>query len=325
MSGQVGAPWPATLTASEYLLVLYVIVVAGFALLAGLVRSWTTRGEVGSRYRSATVAHLTVAAVATLSYVAVLIAFRTGYRATGAGYAPHSTAILVLAVRYLDWSVTVPLLAVELLSVCALPAAAARRAVRLATAGSFLMIFTGFLGAFVFGGTPDPARMMLWGALSSLFWIATTVVLIRAVRGSLPRLAPESAVLLRNATILLLSGWAVYPMVYLIQAFTGGGGWATAIQVILCIADVTIKIGLGGLAHRVAKLRTAEAVRAGVEVHPESIWISSVKLSEAGAAPAVFLAGDANGQVRRARPPSASAVASHPENVPESEFSDEVG
>ena len=41
--------------------------------------------------------------------------------------------------------------------------------------------------------------------------------------------------------------------------------------VILALADVVVKLGLAGLIHRVAKLRTAENVRAGVDIHHESI------------------------------------------------------
>lgn len=323
MTDPIGGLWNATMTASEYLLVFYFVVVAGLALLAGFVRTWTTQGEVGSRYRSATIARLSVAGVATLSYVAIMIAFRSTYRPTGSGFEPDSTAILVSTLRYMDWSITVPMLAVELVSVCVLSGAESRRTIFLVTTGSFLMIFTGFLGTFVFGGASSPGMMLAWGAVSSVFWIATTAILLRAVGRSLPRLTPESAMLLRNATVLLLSGWVVYPVVYLIQVYTGGGGWAAAVQVTLCIADVTIKIGFGGLVHRVAKLRTAEDVRAGRDVHPESIWISSVKQSDAGIAQSVYLAADAEGHTRRPRPPYAAAVAAVPDSEPE--YGDEDG
>jgi len=313
MIDPIGGPWTATLTASQYLLTLYFVAVAGLALLAGLVRTWITQGEVGSRYRSATVARLTVAAVAIASYLGIILAFRTGYRATGTGFEAGAGSMLVFALRYMDWSITVPLLTVELLSVCVLAGATARRTGVMAMVGAILMIFTGFLGAFILGGTSRPSMMLLWGGVSGVFWIITTVILIRAVRVSLPRLTPESAVLLRNATVGLLTGWVVYPIVYLIQVFTGGGGWATVIQISLCAADVAIKIGFGELVHRVAKLRTAEDVRAGDDVHPESIWISSVKQSDAGIARAVYLATDAVGHIRRPRPPSNFAVAAEPE------------
>jgi hypothetical protein len=68
------------------------------------------------------------------------------------------------------------------------------------------------------------------------------VALIGAVRTSLP--GPEAAASLRNATIVLLGSFGV-------------------------------------LTHQVAKLRTAEDVRAGVDTHPEPIWSSNVHKSDA--------------------------------------------
>lgn len=304
------APWNATLTEPQYLLSIYFLVIAGLALFAGFLRTWITRNEVGPRYRSAVVARLGVTIVASLSYVFIIIEFLRGYDSTDSGHRPNAEAILAFAPRYMDWSITVPLLTVELLAVCTLVGAAARRTQSLAVSGAFLMIFTGFLGAFIIGGGEDTTQLVLWGAISCVFWIITTVVLIRSVRTSTVALTAESASLLRQATFVLLGGWAIYPLVYLIQIFGFGGGWTTTMQIALCVTDVLVKIGFGGLIHRVAKLRTAEDVRAGADVHPESIWISSVKQSDAGAAREVYLAEGATIHPRRNRPPASTAVAS---------------
>lgn len=304
------APWNATLTQPEYLLSLYFLVIAGLAIFAGFLRTWTTRNEVGSRYRSAVVARLSVTIVASLSYVLIVAEFLRGYDLTSTGYRPNAEAILAFAPRYMDWSITVPMLTVELLAVCTLVGAAARRTQWLAGGGAFLMIFSGFLGAFIIGGGEDTAQLALWGAVSCIFWVLTIVVLVRSVRASSAHLTPESARLLRQATGLLLGGWAIYPLVFLIQIFAFGGGWTTTMQIALCVTDVIVKIGFGGLIHRIAKLRTAEDVRAGDDVHPESIWISSVKQSDAGAPREVYLADSATIHLRRVKPPSNSAVAS---------------
>jgi bacteriorhodopsin len=303
------APWNATLTQPEYLLSLYFLVIAGLALFAGFLRSWTTRNEVGSRYRGAVVARLSIAIIASLTYVLIVVEFLRGYDATGNGYRPNAEAILAFAPRFMDWSITVPLLTVELLAVCTLVGVAARRTQWLAGGGAFLMIFSGFLGTFIFGGGEDTAQLLLWGAISGVFWILTTIVLLRTVRASARELTPEAAQLLRQATALLLGGWAVYPLVFLIQIFAFGGAWTTTMQIALCAIDVVVKIGFGGLIHRIAKLRTAEDVRSGDDVHPESIWISSVKQSDAGAAREVYLADEAIIHPRRSRPPLNTAVA----------------
>ncbi|MEA9986406.1 bacteriorhodopsin [Subtercola sp. RTI3] len=304
------APWSATLTSSEYLLTLYFLAVAALALFAGFVRAWLTRGEVGSRYRPAVVARICITAIATVSYIALVVSFVTGYDKTPAGYVPNDGAIFGFAARYMDWSLNVPLLSVELLAVCAAVGAVARQARLVAAASAFLMIFTGFLGAFIIGGGTDTAQLIVWGAVSCVFWFVTIVVLVRGVLASREGLTPDANRLLRRAATLLLSGWVVYPVVYLIQIFGDGGGWAATMQIALCVADVTIKIGFGTLIHRVAKLRTAEDVRAGDDVHPESIWISSVKQSDAGVPREVYLAAGASIHERRVRPPTGSAVAS---------------
>ncbi len=303
------APWDATLTRPEYLLTLYFLVVAGLTLAAGFVRAMVTRNEVGSRYRAATVARLSIGLVAALSYGFIVVGFLRGYDWVGAQNRPNQEAMFAFAPRFMDWSITAPLLAIELLAVCAISGIAARRTQWVAASAAFLMVFSGFLGAFVFGAGTDKAQLLIWGAIGGSFWVFTTVILVRSVARSSDALTPEAARLLRNAAAVLLGGWVVYPLVYLIPIFGFGGGLTTAIQIALCVADVGVKLGFGGLIHRVAKLRTAEDVRAGEDVHPESIWISSVKQSDAGAAHEVYLAEGSAIHPRRDRPPTSTAVA----------------
>lgn len=308
------APWEATLSQPQYMLTFYFLVLAGLALFAGFVRAWTTRDEVGSRYRTAVVARLCVMGVAFLSYVVLIIGFTAGYDSSGAEWIPNAAAINTFAPRYIDWSVTVPLLTVELLAVSTLVGPVARRTRFIAMTGAFLMIFTGYLGAIVIDNGENPQQLLLWGGVSSVFWIAVNIILIRAVRGSLPALTSDSALLLRQATVLLLAGWAIYPLAYSIQIFAFGGGWTTTMQITLCVADVAVKLGFSGMIHRVAKLRTAEDVRAGEDIHPESIWISSIKRSDAAGPPETYLPEGApvNGPPRT-RPPTSAAVTAPPE------------
>ena len=101
-------------------------------------------------------------------------------------------------------------------------------------------------------------------------------------RASLPTMGPEAGVSLRNATIVLLSSFGVYPLVYAVPVFVDvTPAWFTAMQVGYSVADVVAKVGFGVLTHKVAKLRTAEDVAAGIETHPESVWSSHVHKSDA--------------------------------------------
>ena len=305
----IAAPWTASLSPAAYHLTMYFLVVAGLAMVVGLFRAVVTRSEVSARFRTATVARLGIMAATSLSYILIILQFSFGYELRNGLYVPNSGAILVMSARYMEWTIAVPLLAVELLAVCALVGAIARRTRVIAMLGAFAMIFTGYLGAVIIGGGEDVAQLVIWGIVSSVFWVFTTVILINAVRKTLPTLTSESSLLLRNASILLLAGWSIYPLVYLIQILFAGGEWTATMQISFSVADIAIKLGFGTLIHRVAKLRTAEDVRAGIDVHDESIWISSVKQSDAGQPREVYLADGASVHRRRAQPPTSSAVA----------------
>ncbi|MFQ1004230.1 bacteriorhodopsin [Modestobacter sp. SSW1-42] len=276
-----------TLTRGQYDLVEYALAGAGFALLAYALYSWTSRSEVGVRYRPAVMLGLCVGAVAALSYLLLFLRWGAGYDLTDAGYVPTDQARLALSPRYVDWSVTVPLLTAELLAVCSLAGARARKLRASTMTAAFLMILTGHLGAQVVGEGRDTTALVLWGLVSTAFYGYLYVALIGAVRSSIPTIGREAAVSLRNAAIVLLATFGVYPLVYAVPVFVDvTAAWLTAIQLAYSAADVLAKVGFGVLVHKVAKLRTAEDVAAGVDTHPEAVWVSNVEHSRAVLPPA---------------------------------------
>jgi bacteriorhodopsin len=276
-----------TLTRGQYDLVEFALVGAGFALLAYALYSWTSRDEVGVRYRPAVLAGLCIGAVAALSYLLLFLRWGHGYELTDAGYVPGDEARLALSPRYVDWSVTVPLLCVELLAVCSLAGARARKLRASTMAAAFLMILTGYLGSQVVGEGRDTTALVVWGLVSTAFYAYLYVALIGAVRTSVPAMGREAAVSLRNAAIVLLGAFGVYPLVYAIPVFVDvTASWLTTMQLAYSAADVLAKVGFGVLVHKVAKLRTAEDVASGRDTHPEAVWVSNVEHSRAVLPPA---------------------------------------
>ncbi|MGN6743104.1 MAG: bacteriorhodopsin, partial [Amnibacterium sp.] len=222
-----------------------------------------------------------VTGVAFVSYVAVAATFLLGYDHVGSAWRPNDGALYSWSARFMDWSVSVPLLVVELIAVSALAGPLARR-LRLAGGGSaFLMILLGFIGGVVVHGGTDPAALATWGGVSSAFFVVLYGVVIVTVLRSLPVLPPAARSPYRAAMLVLLVVWFVYPIVFGLQGQVWGGAWTTAEQLALCAADVVAKVAYGLLLHRVAKVRTASDVVTGVETHPESIWLEQVKLSDA--------------------------------------------
>lgn len=271
-----------TMPLGLYDLVTYAILGAGFALLAYTVWSATSRDEVGVRYRPAVHAGTCIGAVAALSYLLLFRDWDAGFTLSGDEYVPEEGARSTLATRYVDWTVTVPLLTVELLAVCSVAGARARTLRATTMTAAALMILTGHLGSQVVDQGRSTTALVAWGLVSTVFYGYLYVALIGAVRASMPTMGREAAVSLRNATIVLLGSFGVYPLVYSVPVFLDvTPAWFAGMQVAYSAADVLAKVGFGVLVHKVAELRTAEDVAAGEDTHPEPVWISHVRHSTA--------------------------------------------
>ena len=279
--GEVVAPWAVPLTDLERSLVSYGLVVAGLALLAMLVRTWTVRTEVSGRYRPAIAASLGVLSVAFLSYVLLVLKFDVGYARVGSMWVPNAEATWVWSARYMDWTVTVPLLVVELVAVSSLTGRAIARARTIGVGAAVAMIATGYLGGVAVDGGEDRTALLVWGLISSVFFAVLYVVVLMTVLRSLPALPSVARPAYRNAMVLLMVTWFVYPIVFGLQGATSGGAWATTAQLLLCAADVVAKVGFGLLIQKVAKLRTAFDVQTGLDTHPETLWVDGERHSDA--------------------------------------------
>ncbi|SNS80697.1 Bacteriorhodopsin [Geodermatophilus pulveris] len=271
-----------TLSPALYDVGQFAVLGAGLALLAYLLYAVVSRDEVSARYRPSAHAAICLAGVATAAYALLLLDWDTGFRLVDGSYRPTEEARTTEGTRYVDWSVTVPLLTVELLAVCSVAGTAARRLRASTMAAAFLMILTGYLGAQVVDQGRDRLALVVWGLVSTAFLGYLYVALIGAVRRSLPTMGPEAAASLRNATTVLLASFGAYPVVYAVPVFADvTPAWFVTMQVGYSVADVVAKVGFGVLVHKVAKLRTAEDVAAGADTHPEPVWSANVRESEA--------------------------------------------
>lgn len=265
----------------QYDLVFYVLVIAGFGLFASFLYSVTSRSEISARYRPAVLASMCITAVATLSYTILVIKWDSGFTLQGNLYVPNQEARLSVVPRYMDWSITVPLLTAEIIAVCTIAGKKARNLRSFTMAAAFLMIFTGFIGAKLIDEGTNVGALWLWGLISSVFLACIYPAVIYAVKGSMGELSEPAGRTLTVAATLLLSLFVVYPLVYAIPVFFDPTPkWTVTIQIAFSVADLAAKAGFGALIHKVAKLRTAQDLAAGIDTNPESVWVSQVKESD---------------------------------------------
>ena len=148
--------------------------------------------------------------------------------------------------RYVDWTLTVPLMCVEFYLI--LKAAGAKTSLlwKLIWA-SVVMLVTGYFGEAVYTTGTGPA---MWGLFSGLayFYIVYLIMF-----GEAKALADKSSPAVQKAHGILckfvLIGWAIYPLGYMVG--TGEGQWysflmgAMDMDVIYNIGDAINKIGFG--------------------------------------------------------------------------------
>lgn len=284
-----------TFSEGQYEMMLASSVFAFLALFGGMLYNLQTRGEVGAKYRATATTSAIICGVAALSYLIINLSWITGFDYVDGQFVPSDSPLQFRAgYRYVDWSVTVPLLMAEFLAVLGLVGAKARNARATLMALAFAMIVTGFLGAEIYGSNDNDTQRWIWGAISTVPYVLLYLMLIPLVRRSMSEMSEPVSTSTRNALILLLAVWGTYPLAYMVPLFFEGQNaqeWAVGRQIAFSVADVVAKVGFGSLIHKIAKMRTAEEVNEGEETHPEAVYVSHDKLSEARP-PQVVLDGD---------------------------------
>jgi bacteriorhodopsin len=138
--------------------------------------------------------------------------------------------------RYVDWTLTVPLMCVEFYLI--LKAAGAKTDLLWKLIGaSVVMLVTGYFGEAVYMDGSGPA---VWGLISGLAYFYI-VYLIYA--GEAKQLANASTPAVQKAHNILckfvLIGWGIYPLGYMI----GTSGWYDFVDVLPLNMDVVYNIG----------------------------------------------------------------------------------
>ena len=225
----------AVLDGTDYVGVTFFI--GSMAMVASAVFFFFEFTRVDKEYKLSLLVSGLVVAIAGIHYFYM----RDQYLATGES---------PIAIRYIDWLLTVPLLCVEFFLIMRHAGATKGFMFRLIL-WSFLMLLFGFIGEAV-----DPANTILWGILSTLGYIG---VLYEVLLGEGKKVANSSTdeVATRGykfMTWFLIVGWAIYPIGYMAME---GNLLASVLDphsmdLIYNIGDAVNKIGFGLVVYYVA-------------------------------------------------------------------------
>lgn len=207
------------------------------AMFAASIFFFFERGRVPEKWKLSLLVSGLITGIAAVHYFYM----RDYYMASG----ENPTAL-----RYIDWTLTVPLMCVEFYLLTK-AAGATKSLMWKLIAASVLMLVAGYIGEAFNPPGGDTGHSVMWGVISTIGYV---YVLYTAWAGEVAKLAENSnnaAVKsgIRTLAWFVLVGWAIYPIGYM--CMDGGWlntalGWSSSnVDLFYNIADAINKIGFG--------------------------------------------------------------------------------
>lgn len=237
-------------------------IVQGFLTLgyaaqaAGLVYFLSTMGSIAPRYRLSSALSAVVMVSAFLELWRLAQDWQQAFTFTDGLWRPINDAFSN-GFRYVNWSIDVPVLLIQLVVVLGLTRKEGISYATKFTIGGLLMIWTGYIGQFY--EVTDPIPFWIWGAISTVFYIYVLFVvwkLISKEADNLPTSPDNLPKMMRFVRTYLFITWSIYPIAYIIPAFWFDGWGVVARQIIYTIADITSKVIYGVILGYIARKRS---------------------------------------------------------------------
>lgn len=217
------------------------------AMLAASVFFFFERGSVDGKWKLSLLVSALITGIAAVHYYYM----RDYYLATGE---------TPTALRYIDWTLTVPLMAVEFYLLTK-PFGAKGSTLFKLIVGSAAMLIFGFIGE-----TSGIDNNIMWGVLSTLGYL---YIVYEVFAGDVAKLTKESNSPALKQAIYLLKifitlGWSIYPIGYMVLPgnLLSGVFEVKSIDLFYNIADAINKIGFGLVIYWLATSETVKSRKA---------------------------------------------------------------
>lgn len=209
------------------------------AMFAASVFFFLERSKVADHWKTS----LTISGLITMIAAVHYYYMRDQYLATGQSPTEF---------RYIDWTLTVPLMCVEFYMLIR-PFGGRTSTLWKLIGYSILMLVAGY-----FGEALDPKNTILWGVISTLGYVG---IVYEATLGDVKKIAdassrPEVSNAVRLLRNFVLVGWAIYPIGYMAMEGNLLAGMGLNLDLIYNIGDAINKIGFGLVVYSAAVANT---------------------------------------------------------------------
>lgn len=264
-------------TPAEWDLVSHILTLGVGVHAAALVYFLVTRNQVAEHYRSTSA----LSAVVMVSAALILLRQSWNWQETfvlnpdSGLFERKPDTTFSNGYRYVNWSIDVPMLLIQMLYVTRATARRFRSAQYAFVVGGLLMIWTGYVGQY-FEST-NMTQLGIWFAISTAFYLFILWVVYGVIsegRKDAPRGASQ---MLGVIFALILISWTLYPIAYLIPALWPSSTGMVSRQIIFTMADIVSKVIYGVLIGQVARIRSvAEGYQPAIETvgteATEHVW-----------------------------------------------------
>lgn len=234
------------------------VLTLGFAvMLAALFYFILTMRTVAPRYRISSV----LSVVVMVSAFLILYFQQTSW--TNAFQFNASTGLYERAsmadgfsngYRYLNWLIDVPMLLFQILFIVEITKSRRDRLRNWFFFSGAMMIITGYVGQFY--ETTNTSALLIWGAISTIFFAHVLFLIYRVIREGSTGLPPQAVSVMNAIWWLFLVSWMLYPGGYLMPVLMNSEAGVVGRQITYTVADISSKVIYGVLLTQVAQIRS---------------------------------------------------------------------
>lgn len=240
-----------------YQMVSHVLTLGFAVMLAALFYFILTIRTVAPRYRISSILSVVVMVSAFLILYFQQTSWTNAFQfnaATGLYERAAGADTFSNGYRYLNWLIDVPMLLFQILFVVEISKAQRNRLRNWFFFSGAMMIITGYIGQFF--ETTNTATLLIWGAISTAFFIHVLYLIYRVIRNGSEGLPAPAVNVLNSIWWLFLFSWMLYPGGYLMPLLMNSEAGVVGRQITYTIADISSKVIYGILLTQVAQLRS---------------------------------------------------------------------
>jgi len=234
-------------TPMQFELVGHALVIGYAAQAAGFIYfAMTMNMTKGKNYRLSSIYGMIVMASAFLLLYNQWKAWEESFALNQDGlYSSVGYKLFSNGYRYLNWSIDVPLLLLQLVLVSGLDVGTGFNKNLQVTLSGLIMIYLGYIGQF-YENPDDNVNLIVFGVIGCIFYVIMLVIVLQCLSHAKANFKTDSAKFKMNLVFwIFVVFWSIYPISYFMPVLSYSAEGVVWRQFVYTIADVVSKVIYG--------------------------------------------------------------------------------